>query len=126
MTDAPRPCDLIIEAGWVVPVEPHGVVLEDHAVVVSGGAILAVLPRWAARDLGEDSGDTGSARPAFELRSAGGTAVAVAAPSAVGTRRDVARFGTVLSALVHDAARVDPAIAAAAEQKCEQMAQVLR
>jgi 5-methylthioadenosine/S-adenosylhomocysteine deaminase len=49
MTDAPRPCDLIIEAGWVVPVEPHGVVLEDHAVVVSGGAIVAVLPRWEAR-----------------------------------------------------------------------------
>jgi 5-methylthioadenosine/S-adenosylhomocysteine deaminase len=49
MTDAPRPCDLIIEAGWVVPVEPHGVVLEDHAVVVSAGAIVAVLPRWEAR-----------------------------------------------------------------------------
>jgi 5-methylthioadenosine/S-adenosylhomocysteine deaminase len=49
MTDAPRPCDLIIEAGWVVPVEPHGVVLDDHAVVVSGGAIVAVLPRWEAR-----------------------------------------------------------------------------
>jgi 5-methylthioadenosine/S-adenosylhomocysteine deaminase len=49
MTDAPQPCDLVIEAGWVVPVEPHGVVLEDHAVVVSGGAIVAVLPRGEAR-----------------------------------------------------------------------------
>ena len=49
MTDAPRPCDLIIEAGWIVPVEPHGMVLEDHAVVVSKGAIVAVLPRWEAR-----------------------------------------------------------------------------
>ena len=46
---APRPCDLSIEAGWVVPVEPHGVVLEDHAVVVDGGAIVAVLPRAEAR-----------------------------------------------------------------------------
>ena len=37
MTDtAPQPCDLLIEAGWVVPVVPHGVVLPDHAVAVSG------------------------------------------------------------------------------------------
>jgi 5-methylthioadenosine/S-adenosylhomocysteine deaminase len=42
-------CDLLIEAGWVVPVEPHGVVLEDHAVAVRDGAILAVLPRSEAR-----------------------------------------------------------------------------
>lgn len=45
-----QPCDLLIEAGWVVPVEPHGVVLTDHAVAVSGGAILAVGPRTAMRD----------------------------------------------------------------------------
>ena len=50
MTDhAPQACDLIIEAGWVVPVVPHGVVLADHAVVVSGGAIVAVLPIAEAR-----------------------------------------------------------------------------
>ena len=42
-------CDLVIEAGWVVPVEPHGVVLEDHAVAVRDGAIIAVLPRAEAR-----------------------------------------------------------------------------
>jgi len=41
----PQPCDLIIEAGWVVPIEPHGVVLEDHAVAIRDGAILAVIPR---------------------------------------------------------------------------------
>ncbi|MBP6626516.1 MAG: TRZ/ATZ family hydrolase [Arenimonas sp.] len=46
---APQACDLLIEAGWVVPVEPHGVVLEDHAVAVAGGVILAVLPRAQAR-----------------------------------------------------------------------------
>ncbi|TXH64485.1 MAG: TRZ/ATZ family hydrolase [Thermomonas sp.] len=46
---APQACDLIIEAGWVVPVVPHGVVLTDHAVVVSGGEILAVLPAAEAR-----------------------------------------------------------------------------
>jgi len=37
-------CDLIIEAGWVVPVQPHGVVLENYAVVVSGDAIIDLLP----------------------------------------------------------------------------------
>jgi len=46
---APTPCDLLIEAGWVVPVEPHGVVLSDHAVAVSGGRIVAILPNDQAR-----------------------------------------------------------------------------
>ncbi len=49
-TDAtPQPCDLLIECGWVVPVEPHGVVLADHAVAISQGEILALLPRGEAR-----------------------------------------------------------------------------
>lgn len=42
-------CDLLIEAGFVVPVVPHGVVLEDHAVAVSGGQIVAILPTSEAR-----------------------------------------------------------------------------
>ena len=42
-------CDLLIEAGWVVPVEPHGVVLADHAVAVRDGRIAAVLPVAEAR-----------------------------------------------------------------------------
>ena len=42
-------CDLLIEAGHVVPVVPHGVVLEDHAVAVRDGAIVAVLPIGEAR-----------------------------------------------------------------------------
>jgi 5-methylthioadenosine/S-adenosylhomocysteine deaminase len=46
---AAEPCDLLIEAGWVVPVAPHGVVLEDHAVVVRDGAVVTVLPRHEAR-----------------------------------------------------------------------------
>lgn len=51
MTDnsSPISCDLLIEAGWVVPVEPHGAALADHAVVVRGGAILAMLPTAEAR-----------------------------------------------------------------------------
>jgi 5-methylthioadenosine/S-adenosylhomocysteine deaminase len=43
-----HPADTIITARWIVPVEPTGVVLEDHAVVVREGRILAVLPRAAA------------------------------------------------------------------------------
>ena len=50
MTDvAPDTCDLLIEAGFVVPVVPHGVVLEHHAVAVTGGRIVAVLPVPEAR-----------------------------------------------------------------------------
>ena len=36
--------DLLISARWVVPVEPAGVVLENHCVAVRDGRILAVLP----------------------------------------------------------------------------------
>ncbi|MFA4617136.1 TRZ/ATZ family hydrolase, partial [Xanthomonas perforans] len=50
MTNAPpEPCDLLIEAGYVVPIEPHAVVLEDHAVAVNHGVIVAVLPAAEAR-----------------------------------------------------------------------------
>jgi 5-methylthioadenosine/S-adenosylhomocysteine deaminase len=50
MSESPRQsCDLLIEAGWVVPVEPHGVILRDHAVAVSGGCIVALLPANDAR-----------------------------------------------------------------------------
>ena len=47
--DAPAAIDLLVEAGWVVPVEPSGVVLEDHAVAVDGGRVVAVLPIAEAR-----------------------------------------------------------------------------
>lgn len=36
--------DTLIEAAWVIPVEPAGAVLADHAVAIDGGRILAVLP----------------------------------------------------------------------------------
>jgi 5-methylthioadenosine/S-adenosylhomocysteine deaminase len=45
----PEACDLLIEAGFVVPVVPHGVVLEDHAVAVTAGRIVAILPLAEAR-----------------------------------------------------------------------------
>jgi 5-methylthioadenosine/S-adenosylhomocysteine deaminase len=37
--------DLLIEARWIVPVDPADVVLENHAVVVDDGRIVAVLPQ---------------------------------------------------------------------------------
>ena len=41
--------DTLVEARWVIPVEPEGVVLEHHAVVVDGGRIEAILPHAQAR-----------------------------------------------------------------------------
>ncbi|MDR1935972.1 MAG: TRZ/ATZ family hydrolase [Candidatus Accumulibacter sp.] len=37
------PVDLLIEAKWIIPVEPAGMVLENHAVAVDQGRIVAVL-----------------------------------------------------------------------------------
>ncbi len=42
-----EPIDLLIAPRWLIPVVPQGVVLEDHAVAVSAGRIVDVLP---ARD----------------------------------------------------------------------------
>ncbi|HEY4294250.1 TRZ/ATZ family hydrolase [Luteibacter sp.] len=49
MSTSPTEIDLLVEARWVVPVEPHAVVLEDHAVAVHHGAIVALLPIREAR-----------------------------------------------------------------------------
>jgi 5-methylthioadenosine/S-adenosylhomocysteine deaminase len=35
----------LIAASWIVPVEPHGTVLRDHALVIQDGVIRSVLPR---------------------------------------------------------------------------------
>ncbi|MHB1272590.1 MAG: TRZ/ATZ family hydrolase [Rhodanobacter sp.] len=45
----PQPVDLVIEARWVVPVEPHAAVLERHAVAIQAGRIVALLPITRAR-----------------------------------------------------------------------------
>ncbi len=51
-----RSVDLVIEARHMVPIEPHGVVLADHAVAVEGGDIVGLGPiaeiaaRFTARE----------------------------------------------------------------------------
>ncbi len=42
--------DTLIHARWVIPVEPHGAVLEHHSVAVHAGCILAILPTAEARE----------------------------------------------------------------------------
>lgn len=43
------PIDLLIEARWIIPVEPANVVLENHAVAVDKGRIVAILQQCEAR-----------------------------------------------------------------------------
>ncbi len=56
MTSEPLPADTLIDARWVIPVQPAGAVWSDHSVVVTAGAITDVLPtsdahaRYTARD----------------------------------------------------------------------------
>ncbi len=42
--------DLLIEARWIIPVEPYATVLEDHAIAIDGGVIVALLPQALARE----------------------------------------------------------------------------
>ena len=49
MNPQPQAADTVIEARWIVPVEPARSVLPDHAVVITAGRIVAVLPSAEAR-----------------------------------------------------------------------------
>ena len=49
-TSPPQPAELAIEARWVVPVEPPGVTLDNHVVIVQAGRIAAVLPAATAAE----------------------------------------------------------------------------
>ena len=49
MPATPTAIDLLLEARWIVPVNPAGVVLENHAVAVNNGRIVAVLQQHLAR-----------------------------------------------------------------------------
>lgn len=42
MSEDRETADLIVDAGWVIPVEPRGTVLRDHAVAVRDGRIVEV------------------------------------------------------------------------------------
>jgi 5-methylthioadenosine/S-adenosylhomocysteine deaminase len=42
--------DLVVAARWVLPIAPHDTALADHAIAVSQGQIVAVLPAAAARE----------------------------------------------------------------------------
>ena len=46
----PENVDAVIDARWVVPVDPPQVVLPDHSVAISAGQIRDVLPTSAARE----------------------------------------------------------------------------
>lgn len=37
--------DLVIDARWLAPIDPPGIVLDNHAVVVNAGRIVAVMPQ---------------------------------------------------------------------------------
>ena len=41
--------DQVIDARWIVPVEPAGLVLENHSLIVEAGTIVALLPTPEAR-----------------------------------------------------------------------------
>ena len=49
MTSPPNTADTLIHAGWIVPVVPHGVVLENHSIALTGERITALLPRAEAQ-----------------------------------------------------------------------------
>ena len=48
MTLQQKKADLLIHPDWIVPVLPHGEVLRNHSIALSGGLISAVLPRAEA------------------------------------------------------------------------------
>lgn len=43
-------CDTLIQADWCIPVVPHNRVLTDHAVAISDGRIVDILPTTQARE----------------------------------------------------------------------------
>jgi len=44
-----KPVDQLLQARWVIPVEPAGTILEHHAVALAGDVIADILPIDAAR-----------------------------------------------------------------------------
>ncbi|HEX5126280.1 MAG TPA: TRZ/ATZ family hydrolase [Rhodocyclaceae bacterium] len=48
-TAAPESADIVIEARWIIPIEPTGIALNDHAVVIRDGCIIDLLSISRAR-----------------------------------------------------------------------------
>lgn len=44
-----QPVDLVVNARWIIPVEPAGVTLDHHGVAIRGGRIVDILPQDDAR-----------------------------------------------------------------------------
>ena len=40
--------DTLIKASWIIPVEPHAQVYEDHAIAIQGGKIVGIVPAGQA------------------------------------------------------------------------------
>ncbi|MCB1689118.1 MAG: TRZ/ATZ family hydrolase [Halioglobus sp.] len=47
----PTTVDTLIHADWIVPVLPHGVVLENHSIALTGDRISALLPTAEAQSI---------------------------------------------------------------------------
>ena len=47
--------DILVHPDWIVPVLPHGVVLENHSIAITGGRITAILSRDQAQKI--DAGE---------------------------------------------------------------------
>ncbi|HEY6895839.1 MAG TPA: TRZ/ATZ family hydrolase [Rhodocyclaceae bacterium] len=47
--EGPSAIDLLINARWIIPVEPRNTVLEHHALAVNQGRIVALLPQTEAQ-----------------------------------------------------------------------------
>lgn len=45
------PVDLLIDARWIIPIEPDDTTLEHHAIAIRNGRIVAILPTAEARTL---------------------------------------------------------------------------
>ncbi len=48
MNPPPLTADTLIHPGWIVPVIPHGTVLQNHSIALTGDRISALLPRREA------------------------------------------------------------------------------
>jgi len=51
MASRARPADLLIHPDWIVPVLPHGVVLQNHSIALTGDCISALVPRSEAQSI---------------------------------------------------------------------------